>query len=66
MSLNPTQNIPPTPEKGHYGGECNRTACDGYPAWFFNSSTRMYYCQICSQRINGYAHEEICVLENRE
>lgn len=57
-----------TPAKGEKGGECNRTACDASPAFWFNSSTRAYYCVACAARINYWSkrdHEVIlCKNEN--
>lgn len=38
--------------KGERGGLCNRTACQKPPAYWFNSSTRAYYCNDCAQLIN--------------
>jgi hypothetical protein len=34
--------------KGEKGGECNRGACSNGEAYWFNKSTRKYYCQHCS------------------
>ena len=31
--------------KGKKGGRCNLTACQQPGAWYFNKSTRAYYCE---------------------
>lgn len=45
-------------EKGDFGGECNRTSCDNNHAYWFNHSTRKYYCQQCAEIINMYNKKE--------
>lgn len=40
------------PDKGKKGGRCNVTACQQPGAWYFNKSTRAYYCQDCAREIN--------------
>lgn len=40
------------PDKGLKGGSCNRTACQGPDAYYFNKSTRAYYCKTCADAIN--------------
>lgn len=51
-------------DKGHFGGSCNRTACQAPNAQWFNTSTRAYYCTPCARDINRWAlHDagfEIC------
>lgn len=39
--------------KGHFGQECNRTACNELFAFYFNHSTRKYYCVKCARLINN-------------
>lgn len=55
-------NSQPTLEKGHKGGECNRTACTNEPAFYWNKYTQMWYCEACAVRINSYAkpQKDIC------
>lgn len=43
------------PLKGELGGMCNRSACDTYPARFFNYWTRAHYCTVCAREINFHA-----------
>lgn len=38
--------------KGEYGQECNRTACKNPLAFFYNHSTRKYYCEVCAVLLN--------------
>lgn len=40
------------PDKGKKGGRCNVTACQEPGAWYFNKSTRAYYCRDCANEIN--------------
>ncbi|WP_278366920.1 hypothetical protein [Marinobacter salarius] len=40
------------PDKGKRGGRCNVTACQQPGAWYFNKSTRAYYCENCAREIN--------------
>jgi len=40
-------------DKGVKGGNCNRTACQAPGAYWFNHSTRAYYCGTCADLING-------------
>jgi len=35
--------------------ECNRGACDSKRAYWWNTSTRAYYCGGCARRINDAA-----------
>ena len=44
-------------DKGDFGQECNRTACNCKPALFYNHSTRKYYCGTCAFEINKWATE---------
>lgn len=39
-------------EKGQYGGKCNRSACLAPGAFWYNHSTRAYYCEDCARMIN--------------
>ena len=39
--------------KGKQGGNCNRTACQGPNAVYFNHSTRAYYCKKCAHWLNA-------------
>lgn len=39
--------------KGEKGQRCNRTACQAPGAYWFNHSTRAYYCGTCADLING-------------
>ncbi len=41
-----------TDEIGVYGGLCNRTACREPESYWFNSSTRKWYCVMCASAIN--------------
>lgn len=39
--------------KGEHGSTCNRSACQTeLPAYFYNHSTRKYYCSTCADLIN--------------
>jgi hypothetical protein len=41
-------------DKGHHGGSCNVTACQlPASAFWFNHSTRAYYCETCARAINA-------------
>jgi len=40
--------------KGKKGGRCNVTACQQPGAWYFNKSTRAYYCQECANEVNYF------------
>ena len=42
-------------DKGHKGGSCNRTACQQPGAYWFNHSTRAYYCTPCARMLNREA-----------
>lgn len=42
------------PDKGKKGGRCNVTTCQAPGAWWYNKSTRAYYCRSCAIRINSY------------
>lgn len=39
---------------------CARSACNGSPAEYFNSSTLMYYCKRCAMRINDENGVVLC------
>lgn len=39
--------------KGEKGQRCNRTACQAPGAYWFNHSTRAYYCGTCADIINN-------------
>lgn len=40
--------------KGNYGEECNLTSCQKpNSAFWFNHSTRLYYCKGCAMRLNA-------------
>lgn len=55
-------NTPQTPEKGHKGGECNRTACTNRPATWYNRYTQMWYCEDCATKINRLANpNKVCM-----
>lgn len=41
-------------------GPCSRSACDAQWANWYNSSTRQYYCAMCSHRINRACNQELC------
>ena len=43
-------------DKGVHGGSCNRTACQKPTAFYYNHSTRFYYCEDCANLIN-YANK---------
>lgn len=49
-------------DKGDLGGECNRSECFMAPAFWFNKSTKKYYCQHCAFMINEAAplNEVVC------
>lgn len=56
---------PKTLEKGHQGGECNRTACENFPATWFNLYTQAWYCQSCARKINASTYPQaICELRS--
>lgn len=38
--------------KGDQGGECNRGACKGHPATWYNHSTERWYCIRCATLLN--------------
>lgn len=38
--------------KGKRGRSCNRTICQKPHAYFYNHSTRLYYCQDCAMLLN--------------
>ena len=38
--------------KGNKGGECYRTVCNRKDSYYYNKSTRKYYCQGCAYLIN--------------
>jgi hypothetical protein len=40
--------------------QCNRSSCRAYPALWWNTSTRAYYCQRCALRINDVS-PSLCV-----
>lgn len=41
------------PDKGLKGGSCNVTACqEPNSAFYFNKSTKAYYCRRCADEIN--------------
>lgn len=40
------------PEKGEYGGECQRIACDNGEAHWFNETNGRYYCGSCARTFN--------------
>lgn len=49
------------PEKGSvFGGICNRTACNDFPALFYNKRTFGYYCVPCGRAINGRDPKPLC------
>jgi hypothetical protein len=39
-------------DKGKKAGRCNVTACQEPGAYYFNKSTRAYYCEDCAKEIN--------------
>jgi len=39
--------------KGHKGENCNRSACQAPGAYWYNHSTRAYYCKTCADLINS-------------
>jgi hypothetical protein len=41
------------PGKGLQGENCNRRACQRSGAYYFNKSTRAYYCQACAEMIEA-------------
>lgn len=53
-------------EKGHWGGQCNRTACEMPNATWYNSVTQMYYCTECANRINSFMLPGEYICERRE
>lgn len=38
--------------KGEYGQGCNRTACSKGDAFYYNKSTKKFYCVDCAHLIN--------------
>ena len=53
---------PISPDKGKKGKNCNVTACQlKDSAFYYNRSTRAYYCQECAEEINEVNGQEICV-----
>lgn len=38
--------------KGEHGGECQRIACDGMGAHWFNETNGRYYCSSCARTFN--------------
>jgi hypothetical protein len=47
-----------------FNGECNRAACDGRRAVFYNKGTYSYYCAPCAREINGAwrgADSRLCI-----
>lgn len=55
------------PDKGQRGGSCNRRDCQAPGAWWFNDSTRKYYCAECAEAINRWSRidvkRDICTLD---
>jgi hypothetical protein len=52
------------PDKGFFGGSCNREACQAPGADYYNRSTRRYYCRACAHSINRANADmtpEVCV-----
>jgi hypothetical protein len=47
--------VPITKGKGKEGQNCNRTACQAKGAYFFNKSTRAWYCRRCAEMIEASA-----------
>lgn len=39
-------------DKGEYMGSCNRSACLKPGAFWYNHSTRKYYCEECAHWLN--------------
>jgi hypothetical protein len=54
------------PEKGQYGGECARIACDVTGAHWFNDTNGKYYCSSCARTFNEVSRrngqEPLCEL----
>jgi hypothetical protein len=46
-------NKPVLEGKGEKGQRCNRTACQAPGAYWYNHSTRAYYCGTCAELINA-------------
>lgn len=45
--------------KGQKDGNCNVTACQRPGAYWWNTSTRAYYCTSCAREINRWSqHDE--------
>jgi hypothetical protein len=42
------------PDKGLYGGSCNRFSCQAPGATWYNHSTQRFYCKPCALLINDY------------
>jgi uncharacterized protein YmfQ (DUF2313 family) len=40
------------PDKGHFGGSCNRTACQAPNATWWHMDTHAYYCRKCAFMLN--------------
>lgn len=40
------------PDKGLFGGSCNRTACQAPGATWWHHDTRTYYCTPCAELLN--------------
>jgi hypothetical protein len=63
----------PKADKGDKNGSCNRIDCQKPGAYYFNHSTRRYYCGECARLINqacrydsfvtGLGHD-LCTYEN--
>lgn len=49
---NPNSQKKTSPNKGEFGDECNRTACNCKNAKYYNHSTEKYYCSGCAYLIN--------------
>jgi hypothetical protein len=53
----PYRHQPNKPDKGKMNGSCNRTACQRPGANWFNTSTRVYYCEPCARGITDFAKQ---------
>ena len=61
MSERPDPNL-----KGKEGANCNRTACQSPGAYFYNWSTRAWYCRRCAEMIQAscFKFGDIVVFED--
>lgn len=54
------------PDKGKRLGSCNRTACQGPGAFWYNRNMRSWYCTDCAHALNQVpleSGEYLCILD---